>query len=386
MRGLGCVAAGGVMLGVPRSADAEEEQPAPPPVKTNIDEFMAVPRGPHAIPGPHPGKVVQMSNPASLTEAGIDAEVVRQMVLGGITGLTGGSLDDAFRASMSVDDVVGIKVNPVGPPLIAVHLEVVDAIIGWLTTCGLPRDHIVIWDRFDKMLVDAGFTPERFPGVRIAGLQVLAEEEGEAWQDEAGNHLSQGRFDLDTYYRADGVLGQTVPGYASDDEYLNQHVFAGERSYFGKLVSQELTKIINVASFKNTGNGVSMATKNLGYGAICNTGRLHAPLFFRVCTEVLAAPVIREKLVLNILDGLRGQYDGGPMMNEPFVYDHHSLYFATDPFALDMVGHKAIVAKRKQQNVTVNEHPRYTQYLHDAQALGLGVVDDANLQHIVVKQ
>lgn len=388
MRGLGIcggAAAGGVLLGVPRRADGEETEPPPPPVKTNIDEFMAVPRGPHAIPGPYPGKVVQAVNPACLMETGIDAEVVRKMVLAGIVGLTGGGLDDAFRALVKTDDVVGIKVNPVGPPLISVHLEVVDAIIGWLTTCGLPRDQIVIWDRFDKMLTDAGFTAERFPGVRLAGLQVIAEEEGETWRDEAGNHLSQDRFDREAYYWAEGVVGQAVAGYENDDEYLNQHVFAGEHSYFGKLVSQELTKIINVASFKNTGNGVSMATKNLGYGAICNTGRLHAPLFFRVCTEVLAAPVIRDKLVLNILDGIRGQYDGGPMMNEQFVYDHHSLYFATDPFALDMVGHKAIVAKRKQENVTVNEHPRYSQYLHDAQALGLGVVDDDHLQLLVVK-
>ena len=68
-----------------------------------------------------------------------------------------------------------------------------------------------------------------------------------------------------------------------------------------------------------------MATKNMGYGSVCNTGRLHAPLFFNVCTEVLAAPVIREKLVLNVTDGLRAQYDGGPDKNAQFVYPNHSL-------------------------------------------------------------
>ena len=55
-----------------------------------------------------------------------------------------------------------------------------------------------------------------------------------------------------------------------------------------------------------------MATKNMGYGAVCNTNRLHRPLFFDVCTEVLAFPVLRDKMVLNINDGLTGQYDGGP--------------------------------------------------------------------------
>jgi len=52
-----------------------------------------------------------------------------------------------------------------------------------------------------------------------------------------------------------------------------------------------------------------------------------------VCTEVTAAPWIRDKLVLNVLDGLRGQYDGGPMPAAAFVYPYHTLYFATDPFA-----------------------------------------------------
>ena len=85
-----------------------------------------------------------------------------------------------------------------------------------------------------------------------------------------------------------------------------------------------------------------MATKNMGYGSLCNTGRLHAPLSLKVNTEVLAAPVLRDKLALNITDGLRAQYDGGPDKNAQFVYDNHSLYFATDPFALDMLCHQEI--------------------------------------------
>jgi hypothetical protein len=33
--------------------------------------------------------------------------------------------------------------------------------------------------------------------------------------------------------------------------------------------------------------------------------------------------------------------------------------------------------------VTVNEHPRYTEYLHYAQELGLGVADPAHITHVV---
>jgi uncharacterized Fe-S center protein len=55
------------------------------------------------------------------------------------------------------------------------------------------------------------------------------------------------------------------------------------------------------------------------------------------------------------------------------VYPAHTLYFATDPFALDMIGHQDIVAKRKAMGVTVNENPRFTEYLRYAETLGLGV-------------
>jgi len=270
--------------------------------------------------------------------------------------------------------VVGIKVNPVGAGLINTRLEVVDALIAWLTGCGLLRENIVIWDRFDVMLTESGYTAERFPGVQIVGLQTMGEDDTEGseglkkWRDAEGNHISAPNFDRDVYYWADVEGPKDLP-------YLNQHVFNGKYSYFGKLLTQKLTRIINVPVFKNCGNGISMATKNLGYGAVCNTNRLHQPLFFDVCVDVLAFPCIRDRLVLNIVDGLRAQYEGGPMPVPQYAYDYHTLFFATDPFAVDAVCHELMVAKRKEMEMKVSEHPRYTEYLRYAERLGLGVVD-----------
>jgi hypothetical protein len=352
-------------------------------VETNLADFMKVPRGAHAIPGAHPGRVVQVTDRRSLREGKVDPEVVRAMVGRGIRTLTGRSPKRSFGLFFSKDDVVGIKVNPVGSPLINVHPEVVAALVTWLERGGIPRRNIVIWDRFDDMLKEAGYTPERFPGVRIESLQTMTED-GKPWRGPDGQHVSAANFDREAFYFAKGVTGQGVQGYKDDDFYQNQHVFNGEYSYFGLLVTKRLTKIINVAAFKNAGNGVSMATKNLGYGAICNTGRLHQPLFFRVCTEVLAAPWIRDKLVLNVTDGLRGQYEGGPMGNEQFQFENHSLYFATDPFALDMTCHRQMVEKRKAEGIKVNEHPRFTDYLRQAQDLGLGIADPAKINVLKV--
>jgi len=356
----------------------------PDRIKTNIDDFLKFPKTKNSLPGLFPGKVVQVYNENVIQDVNPDPVIVDQMFSTGIEHLTGKPVDDSFALLFEQNDLVGIKVNPVGAGLISTRLEVVDACVAWLVRNGLPRENIVIWDRFDYMLTDAGFTAERYPGVRIEGLQTMDEaaatgesDDDSKWLDAQGNHISQPNFDQDSYYWAD------VEG-PKDKTYLNQHVFNGKYSYYGKLVTKDLTKIINIPVFKNTGNGISMATKNIGYGAICNTNRLHKPLFFDVCTEVLAHPAIRDKMVLNITDGLRAQYDGGPGPAAQFTYLYNNLFFATDPIAIDMTCHHLIVAKRKEMKVIVNEHPRYTEYLRYAQRLNLGIADPDKINHIVV--
>jgi hypothetical protein len=381
----GSIVGAGLVLGNPVVWQENKYKSGQPDrIKTNIEDFLKIPKTKNSLPGLFPGKVVQVQDDKVMPDANPDSKIVHQMFSTGIEHLTGKNVDESFSLLFEKDDIVGIKVNPVGAGLISTRLEVVDAVIDWLIKNGLPKKNIVIWDRFDYMLADAGFTPERYPGIRIEGLQTMDEaaaagetEDDRKWLDSQGNHVSQSKFDKDIYYWAD------VEG-PKDKPYLNQHVFNGKYSYYGKLITKDLTKIINLPVFKNTGNGISMATKNIGYGAICNTNRLHKPLFFDVCTEVLAHPVVRDKLVLNIIDGLRAQYDGGPMPAAQFTYLYNNLFFATDPFALDMICHRILVAKRKEMNVTVNEHPRYTEYLRYAQRMNLGIADPNKINHIVV--
>ncbi len=379
VRAVSACSAGAIVLGVPAFGQQKKDQP----VETNIGDFMKAPRSKYSLPGPFPGRVVKVTDSRSLQEEKIVGKAVAQMFEKGVTSLTGRSMAESFRLFFTRGDVVGLKVNPVGPPLIHTKPELVDAVIAWLAGNGIARKNIVIWDRFDYMLSDAGYTARRFPGVTIEGLQTM-DEKGNRWRDKDGNHVSIANFDRNVFYYAKGILGKSVAGYPNDEFYLNQHVYNGEYSFFGKLLTQRLTKIVNLAAYKNTGSGISMATKNLGFGSICNSGRLHAPLFFKVCTEVLAAPVIRDKLVLNVTDGIRGQYDGGPDKNAQFVYPNHSLYFATDPFALDMFCHNELMAKRKAMGTAVNENPRFTDYLHYAEQLGLGIADVKKMQVIAV--
>jgi hypothetical protein len=379
----GGILGAGLVLGTP-SYGQEKKEKSKSRIKTNIDDFLKEPKTLHSLPGLFPGKVVQVHDSKAMVKDNPDPKIIEKMITTGIEQLSGKSIDYSFQLYFKSDDVIGIKVNPVGPGLISTRLEVVDVVIDWLVRNGVPQTNIIIWDRFDYMLTDAGFTPERYPGIEIVGLQTMDEkaasgekDDDSNWLDKDGKHISRSNFDKGIYYWAD------VDG-PKDKPYLNQHVYNEKFSYFGKLITERLTKIINIPVFKNTGNGISMATKNIAYGAICNTARLHRPLFFDVCTEVLAHPVIRDKMVLNITDGLRAQYDGGPGAEAKFTYIHNTLYFATDPFALDMTCHNILLNKRKEMKVKINEHPRYTEYLRYAERLNLGIADPQKIDHIIV--
>jgi hypothetical protein len=384
----GAVGAGLIMNGRSLLSAQEAQQPPAKPAaptarpKTNIEDALKVPKTKWSLPGPFPGRVVEVADPKAMPDGKADPAVVAAMVEKGITTLTGRNLKESFPLFFTKVDVVGIKVNPVGPGLINTRPEVVEALIAWLESSGLPRHNIIIWDRFDYMLKDAGFTAERFPGIGIEGLQTMDEDaasgktqDNSKWLRPDGTHVSVDNFDQDVYYWADVEGPKDLP-------YLNQHVFNGKFSYFGKLLTKKLTKIINAAAFKNTGNAISMATKNIGYGAVCNTNRLHRPMFLDVCVEVPAFPPVRDKMVLNLTDGLRAQYEGGPDSNAKFAWLYNTIFFATDPFALDMVCHNLLVAKRKEMGVAVNENPRFTDYLRYAEKLGLGIADPAKITHL----
>ena len=118
-------------------------------------------------------------------------------------------------------------------------------------------------------------------------------------------------IDREWYYWAD-VEGDY-------DEYTIPYmVNGGEYSYYSKIVTQEVDKIINIPILKNAGATVTNAMKNLAYGVISNTGRLHAKLWAETCAEVCAFAPVRDKVVLNITDGLKGCFNGGPGANPQF--------------------------------------------------------------------
>ena len=61
---------------------------------------------------------------------------------------------------------------------------------------------------------------------------------------------------------------------------------------------------------------MTLALKNLSHGLVNNVCRSHSSSTLNTCGQfipaVVSMPVIRNKTVLHVLDGVKGLYHGGP--------------------------------------------------------------------------
>jgi uncharacterized protein (DUF362 family) len=146
----------------------------------------------------------------------------------------------------------------------------------------------------------------------------------------------------------------------------------GEESYFTKIVTKELDKIINIPILKNAGANVTLCLKNLAFGCISNTSRLHAKFWNQTVAEVPAFPPIRDKVVLNIVDGIKGCYNGGPGANPQFFTYYKDILIGTDPVAVDRVGYDIVIKKRIEMGLQKEDTGSGIVTLKMANAMGLG--------------
>jgi Domain of unknown function (DUF362) len=367
--GTAAVAAAGAAL-APRligqeKAQAEKPAPPPPQIKTNIDEVRRIPRVAGSMPGKYPGRVVRVATGKNPVGGKIDGARVRREIERGMAELTGEKkMGKAWAQFVGSKDIVGIKVNPIGGAILSTKPEVVDVIVEGLLAAGVRKANIVIWDRRHFQLGDAGFTEARFPGIRILGTEMKGpngefyDDKGELWaRDNIDREALPYVVDLEMKY------GKELLGYMINE---------GKESYFTKIVTEKVTKIVNVPILKNTGATATCCLKNLSFGSISNTSRLHKN-WMNAVAEPCAFPVLRDKVVLNVVDGLQACYDGGPGANPKFIYDSNVLLLGTDPVAVDAVAHDILIKERLARGVQQVDSPRQSAFLEIAAGLGLGI-------------
>lgn len=251
----------------------------------------------------------------------------------------------AWKKLVTPSDVVGIKVNCLAGRGISTNTVLVNAIIEKLLEAGVPDDRIIIWDRMNSDLEDAGFT-------------------------------------ISTVSREPRCFGNDAAGYESE---LTIHNSIG--SLLSKALTQYCSVIINVPVLKDHGIvGFTGAMKNF-FGAIHNPNKYHMNLGDPYIPDLCSLPVIRKKTRLIIYDALNSQYEGGPPYMPQWRWNFNSIIVGTDPVAIDYTGWQLIETERKKKGLptlkAAGREPTYIATAADA-AHNLGTNNPDNIKVINV--
>lgn len=319
-----------------------------------------------APPPPH-STIYFAQDDQALTGFEENASRTRPMVDALVLAVTGkADVGSAWRSLVSPADRVGIKVATVGGPYFSSHRGVVAGIVAGLEKAGVPRSRIVIWDRYSEDLRTAGFLPTR-DGINVRGIDPPAGLDREATI--AAPVLGKLMWgDLLFAERQRRPLGKI----RDEDDQLSS------TSYLARIVSRDITKIINVAMFSDErGCGVAGAIYNVTVPNVDNWRR-----FTQTAGPIATSPAelylderIGPKVVLNFLDGLLAQYAGGPGFNPNYAFAHQTLYASKDPVALDAMALRKIDAWRKLTKLP--PLAKQGEWLEGAAQMGLGNADES---------
>jgi uncharacterized protein (DUF362 family) len=330
--------------------------------------FLVLP-GNAAAPAGNPkanGRVIIVEREGAVESFNPQPDVVREMIATGVRSLAGtNDTRAAWRTFATPRDVVGIKVVSAPGRNSGTRPAVVQAVVEQLIKAGVPATNLVIWDR-------------HYVDLRLSGFVSLAQQLGVRCLAATGAGWDSERF----YENA--LLGRLVYG---DLEFnLSSAESTGKKSYVSKLLTRELTVIINITPMLNhnfagvTGNLLSLASASTdNFIRFENDGeRLAAAV-----PEIYALPLLGDRVALNITDGLICQYEGGESSLLHYSAILNQLRFSTDPVALDWLSLEEIEKRRQVARPKAME--LFQQLLRNAALLEIGQATPEKFQIVRVK-
>lgn len=289
----------------------------------------------------------------------LDEGVVSEMIDRAMMKLTGlDSAKEAWKDFVLPTDIVGIKINPLAGEQLSTHRIIVDKIIEGLHGAGILSNQIIIWDRFESHLINAGYEINQTDqGVRC----FASDSEGVGYDDEVFYETEK---DVEIRRENGSIL-----------------------SRYTKLLTKEFTVVINVPVMKHHGiAGVSGCLKNLAFGSVDNTSRFHSnPINCNpAIADIYAHAVLKDKVVLNLVDALLAAFNGGPTYAPDGVWQYGGILVSQDPVALDQIIYQTIEEKRKELELPTLS--RISKYIRSASRMDLGTndLDEVDYQEVKV--
>ncbi len=287
-------------------------------------------------------RVVLVRDKAVVDASGkVETGLLARMLDRGVTTFAGeSSAADAWKKFFSPADVVGLKVNTLGCAGVKGmdytrhYGAIVSAVAAGLKTTGLQDKNIVVWDRSEEEMTEAGFTMQSDPG----SMRFIA------------NKVS--RRDAGDYAETSYPVG-------------------GLTSKVSRILDEVTTSMINVCCPKTHGRSVFTNSMKNHYGTIDNPSRMHA----NGCAnpgiaEVNAIPIIRKKQKLIVSDALLMVVEAGPQWDRRFIRPFGGILVGTDPVAVDAAALSLLDGLRAAEGMEAIA-PR-VEHIALAEKLGLG--------------
>lgn len=264
----------------------------------------------------------------------IDSKKLLSMYKKGIQTLIGKeNLKESFLSLFNKNDRVGIKINTIGGRKLSSKPEVSLSLATLLAESGLQKKNIIIWDRTNRELKEAGY-----------------------YLNQNGNEIR--------------VFGTDTNGVGYDNELISHYNIG---SLFSSIQARFITASVSLAVLKDHGMaGVTAGMKNY-FGTVHNPNKYHDFNCNPFIAELFETDFIKRKHKISILDALFVQYHCGPSYHSKWAEKYETLIFGLDPVASDFVGWQVIEKLRAKKGLpSLKEEKREPVYLKTAEKMGLG--------------
>jgi len=301
-------------------------------------------------------KVVWVHHAKVVDAAGrVEAPLLQEMLDKAMTAFTGkNSSADAWRQFVAPEDIVGLKINTLGLTAIRGmdYLQHFPAIIGALSSslgkAGIKASNIVVWDRSEEEMKEAGLTIQPEPGV----MRVIA--------NKAARRDRDGKYDP------------------------TRHPVGNKSSRLSAILTDICSAVINVPIPKTHRQSVFTNALKMHYGTIDNAFEFHANGCSKPgIAEVNTIPLIRQKQKLVVSDALLMAIEAGPRWDRRFIRPAGGLLVGTDPVAVDAVALKMLDEKRVAEGMEAIA-PQVS-HIALAEELGLGNSRMENIELIKIE-
>jgi uncharacterized protein (DUF362 family) len=292
-----------------------------------------------------PGKIVKVSRAGSLQANGLypKPDAAKAMLEKSLTELTGAKdLASAIGKFVHKSDKVAVKVNGIAKgKKFGTNQELVAVFLDGLIASGVPATSIVVYEQYNSFLAGTRIDQSNVP----AGVKTMVH---------ANKDMATPAIDF-----LDGK--NKIP------------------TKFARPL-MESTAVINFSLIKDHSIcGYTGCLKNMTHGSIDVPHNHHAHHASPQISKIYAHEAIKSRVRLNVIDGYKVMYDGGPVEVVSYV-PHEAVYVTTDPVAMDVVGWELVDKIRKEKGMkSLKDIGREPAYIQAAADLGLGIGDRAKI-------